>query len=784
MKKRQLLPLIMISLLSTESNAQFKRFRSKTRFKNKAPSVTQPKMPEVADEVQEPVKEEESTPSSDYFGRKTGNSGIEKNKKESKYVNLNPETAFGPEIVTSFDFPNADIMQVTKHMQRLTGINLILDKDVKGKISISAPTAITVGDAWKAYLAALNMNGYTLVKSGAFYKIIHNRDVRYAPTKIYTGTYTPNTENYVMRVLPLRHIDAVEVTRTFRPFMSRYGRLLELKQTNTIIIADTGANINRLVKLINFLDVPGHEESLQIIKVQYSSAEEIAKMLDQILKGNSRGSRTSTSKTKTAKNIKVIAEKRTNSLIAMVNNDDGKMLKNLVKKLDVPLIAKGSGRIHVYYLNYGDAESLAKTLTNLVSNSKQSRSSRSSRRSSRFTNTSSSGSIFNDDVKISADKPNNALVVTASPTDYLTIKTVLTKLDVPRDQVYIEGLIMETSIDKVRSFGTSIIGAYGSGAAQRAGFDGTGKMVDFLSGNFTSLGGLFVGGGSGAKVEIPGPAGNVTVNTVNGLISAIASHSTTNVLATPQILVLDNTDGTFEIGEEVPIPSNTNTANGSTQTTFDYKQISLKLKITPQINKVTRFIKLKIDQKADDFSGKTFGNSSVPGKTIRAAQTTVVVRDRDTIAMGGLMRDKESESINKVPLLGDIPVLGWLFKSKNKTVVKTNMLFFLTPKILSSYEKTAAATGAELINRRNTHLKEAVGGDIPNKTTTKALYDKFQRQKKGPLYDKEDQQNEFLRNNQDSVKFEAPDYKNIINGIQKNGKKLSAGMNGTINTEG
>src|SRR5690606_20474685 len=204
-----------------------------------------------------------------------------------KFVNLNPETAFGPEIVTSFDFPETDILNLTSHMQKLTGINLILDIDVKGKVSITAPTAITVGDAWKAYLAALNMAGYTLVKSGAFYKVINARDVRYVPTKIYTGAYTPDTEAHIMKVIALKNVDASEIARNFRPFMSRYGRIIDIKQTNTVIASDAGTNINRLEKMIKFLDVPGHEDSLHIIPVKNSSAQEIAKLLDTILKGNS-----------------------------------------------------------------------------------------------------------------------------------------------------------------------------------------------------------------------------------------------------------------------------------------------------------------------------------------------------------------------------------------------------------------------------------------------------------------------------------------------------------------
>ena len=236
--------MIIYSLSASVSYGQFNDFKSKSKFNsNKAQGFS------------------DDANNAKAFGNRTEKIPA---APSSKYVNLNLETAFGPEIVENFDFPESDIMELTKHMQQLTGINLILDKDVKGKVSITAPTPITVGDAWKAYLAALNMAGFTLVQSGAFYKIINARDVRYVPTKIYTGSYTPETESHIMKVMALKNVDAAEISRNFRPFMSRYGRIIDIKQTNTIIISDTGANIVRLEKLIKFLDVPGYEAVSQI----------------------------------------------------------------------------------------------------------------------------------------------------------------------------------------------------------------------------------------------------------------------------------------------------------------------------------------------------------------------------------------------------------------------------------------------------------------------------------------------------------------------------------------
>ncbi len=733
---------------------------------------------EVADEGSDSFEEGSGggSGSSDAFGRKRAGSQSP-TKTDKKYVNLNPETAFGPEVVTSFDFPNVSILDLTKHMQKLTGLNLILDKDIKGKISISSPTPITIGDAWKAYLQALSINGYSLVKSGAFYTIVNNRDIRYSPTTMYTGTYTPNTENYVMQIIPLKYVNSREVANSFRPFMSRYGRIIEIKQTNTVIVQETGTHINRLMKLIKFIDIPGHEESLQIIKVRNSSAQEIATLLDKILKnGSGAGGAAranpvgSSSGSSSQSNIsRIIAEPRTNSIIAMANSDGARELRGLIEKLDVKVVAAGSGQIHVYYLNYGDSEALSKTLSSLVGNAARPGTTGGlARFTSPSSGTATTATLFNSEVKITSDKENNALVVTASPTDYETVKAVIAQLDIPRDQVYVEGLMMETQVTRGQGFGISLIGAYGSGGTQKVGYGNTNDLLSLMTNNITNLSGLFLGGGIGRKVDLKTPdGGTVQINSVNGLITAIAQSSGTNVLATPQILTMDNVEGTFESGEQVPTSEITNATNGSSQTTTKLQKVALTLKITPQINKVTRFVKLKIDQKIEDFSGRPLASNTTGGAAtvLRQLVTTVVVRDKDTIAMGGLMRDKETNVVNKVPLLGDIPVLGWLFKNTTKSVEKVNLLFFMTPKILASYEKTNAENVKDLLNRRQSHLKNMVGDDDAFSTTVKSLYDKAKKQGEGPLYDTSETEKYKDRNQAigvDALEGNVPDYQNII----------------------
>lgn len=780
-------------LVNSTAHAQFNKYRSQTKFNTGRPPVTDPSMaqpetnsmteedaaavlrtatPEaptapidnapVADSAFETDSEDDANETT--FGDRPSPE-LNAQPKKAQYVNLNPETAFGPEIVQSFDFPDTDIMEITRHMQKLTGINLILDKDVKGKVSIIAPTPITVGDAWKAYLAALNMAGYSLIKTGAFYKVINARDIRYTPTKIYTGNYTPDTENYVMRVISLKHVSAAEIARNFRPFMSRYGRIIDIKQTNTIIIADTGSNINRLAKMVKFLDVTGHEEALQIVKVRNSSAQEIAKLLDNILKGGSGGtagrpgaatprfSTAGSGSESTSVISRIIAEPRTNSIIAMANAEGAKQLKELINKLDVKLISSGSNRVHVYYLNYGDSEELSKTLSSIVTGAVAGGAGGAAGGASRFSSLSgpSENPIFSAEVKITSDKNNNALVVTASPTDWLTLKDVIGRLDIPRDQVYVEGLILEANVNKLRSFGVEYAGAYGQGNVQRAGLtnQGNSDLLNLLtSGVPTALGGFFAGVGIGPTRTINAPNGTaggttpIKVNAVNAFIKAIASHASTNILATPQILALDNVEATFEVGETQPVRNATITT-GIQNFSSTNQEAKLSLKITPQINKVTRFVKLKINQKIDDFIAGTnadAANGLGRPTTTRTAITEVMVRDRDTIAMGGLLRDTEQVTNTKIPVLGDIPVLGWLFKNKTRTIQKVNILFFMTPKILSPYTKTAASNTKEVLTKRGENMKEMFEEDNkdPNQKLSDSLIEKLDKQAAGPLYDKAD----------------------------------------------
>ena len=293
-------------------------------------------------------------------------------------------------------------------------------------------------------------------------------------------------------------------------------------------------------------------------------------------------------------------------------------------------------------------------------------------------------------------------------------------------------------------------------------------MLALLTNSITSLGGMF--GFQAGEIEMNIGGNKVKVGSINGLIKAIVTNSNTNVLATPQILALDNTEAIFSMGESVPVRNETITPTGQS---FNYKpqEAKLKLKITPQINKVTRFIKLQIEQEIQDFAEEYKDQTGGLATSESSAATTVVVRDRDTVAMGGLMRDKDTVTESKVPLLGDIPILGWLFRNKSRDVVKVNMLMFMTPRILANYQKDAARNTRGILERRAEHLKDVTNNDDDAfEATVKELYDKSKKQEEGPLYDLEEGQRYLKENEKPGIgnsEASVPNYKEIVQKVQE-----------------
>lgn len=638
------------------------------------------------------------------------------------------EPANAKDMVENFDYPDAEILDVTKAIAKLTGKNFIYNpQDIKGRISVVSQTPITVGDAWNAYLTALNMKNFALVPSGKYLRIERVANAKEKQTPIYTdGKKSPNNDEFITRVIPLRYIDATEFETAFRLWIPREARMQAYAQTNTLIITDTASHINRIVELVNLLDVAGYQESLVVMQVKNSVAKDIARLIEQILNDSRTGSagntfgqprpqpafgasaRSTRGRAGGSTISKIIADDRTNSLIVKANAAGILEIRALVRRLDQKTpVADGSGKIHVIQLQFTDAETLAKTLQSITTGSGPNRN---QPRTFPVFGEQQNAAVFQSDIKISADKTTQSLVVIASPQDWASLKKVIETLDVPRDQVFIEALLLEMTVNRDDAYGTSFVSA-----SSGIGLPSASNSLQSLLTGVPLMSGFVLGfkkGGQKADVKV----GDQTykVNSLNGLLELIQGNTDANVVATPQIIALDNEDATIEISEETKLPSVTTTNQGVAESfTTDTAQLILKVK--PQINKASNFVKLDIDQKLENFDPTNVPfqlQGKVLGKNKRSTITKVIVQDEDTVVISGLMRDSYQEITKKVPILGDIPLLGWLFKNNKVTKKKTNLLVFITPKIIKQYDSIRKVLTNKLAEREE-FVRENVGSKDP-----------------------------------------------------------------------
>lgn len=649
-----------------------------------------------------------------------------------------------PKKIKSFDYPNADILEVIKAISKLTGKNFIIDNNIRGKITIIAPSEITVAEAYKAFLSALAINGYTIVPSGRFLKIRPIQEAKKDSIELYPGQYFPDSDELITRIMKLKYINAAEVEKQLRALSSKGGEITSYAPTNSLIITDLGASVERIAGIIEQLDVPGFEEKLVVIPIANANAREIADLIEEIISGGqSSRSRFSsgvprfrrsqpaqpTSRGSGAASYSLVRpDARTNSIIVVGNGAGIARIRQLVKQLDIKLRPEDSGGVYVYYLQHGLAEKVATVLNGLAAES----SSRSAaalrnrtRRSGSFNNTAATASqgVFGGDVKVTADSENNALIITASKQDYEVVKDLLKKIDIPRDQVFVETIVMEMSADKATNWGLDYYTfAEGTDGIGRLGFR-SGSVLDLI--NIDADRGGVLSFGHGKKVSItPLPGKTIEVPNLVGLVKFIKQHGGGNVLSTPQITALDNEEALIEVGRKVPVSKNTSVTQVGEQTSYERENVNITLKLTPFISPDTDVVKMKIDQSvANVVPEKPVGftdKDSVASVATKKIQTSIVVNSGDTAVLGGLMTDREAESVTKVPILGDIPILGWLFKSSRKEKQKRNLVVFITPKILRSQKDSADLLDKKLSDRIK-FIQRNMSGRDPHGSTIDEL---------------------------------------------------------------
>ena len=641
----------------------------------------------------------------------SGHSSVLKGSQKSKFANAAPEEINDqnfPETIESFDFPNVEITDVIKAISELTGKNFIIDPSVRGKITIVAPSKITVAEAYKAFLSALAINSYTIVPSGSFLKIKSARNAQRDSIETYSGAYYPTADQMITKIIHLKHIQADVVSRELRILPSKDGEMMPYPPTNSLIISDYGSNIDRIMKIINQLDVASFEEQLEVIGIRWAKVKDLAELLDRIINKGEKSNRnavgggfssgvprfsstsSSTAKTQSA-NFMAIPDERTNSLVIVGNKAGIIRVKKLVAQLDFKVRPEEAGGVYVYYVKHGEAEKIAQTLQGVAKDAGPKSVATAGGANSVLSPmgaglASVQEGFFGGDVKITADKNTNALVITASKQDYESVLNILKQLDIRRDQVFVETIIMEMSLSDNLETGAGFYQFYEPSG--KVGFSTSqsdaSSFLNPLSGGSAILG---FAGSKSVTVKNPVDGKDMVLPNLIGFINFIKGFSRTNVLSTPSIIAVDNQEAEISVGDKVvtrmKVTPGTNGATALSEPEMEDALIELKIK--PFISPQSKTIRMEVQQKSAQLSSikvPKFFEGQVQPLAKRSIKTNIIVNEGDTAVLGGLMKDEEVETIKKVPLLGDLPIIGWLFKGKSSEKKKVNMLVFLTPKII------------------------------------------------------------------------------------------------------
>jgi general secretion pathway protein D len=602
------------------------------------------------------------------------------------------ETQDGKQYVT-MDFDGVDIKVFVKFIADITGKNFILDDKVAGKVTVISPRKMSLDEAYQVFLSVLDVNGYGTVTNGGVTKIVRAADAITKSLDTVTGSPQKREDVLVTQIIQLKHVDANDMKTLFTPLLSRgSSQLLAYPQSNVLIITDTRSNIKKITEILDIIDKSGFGQEFRIFSLSYASAVDLSTKLGDILSEDStdRAQRIRSARTQGAvsqrSSAKIIPYERTNSIIVLASAIEMTEIASLIKKLDIPT-PSGKEDIHVYYLQYANAEDLAKVLTDMPAPDKASAAISPEGVPGARGGFSSSQQ---KDFKISFDKETNSLIVYANPDAYQSILETIKYLDIPRKQVYVKAIIMEVNTNEDFKVGVewSAFEDFTYDGGERTGgvFGRTGS--NFIT-NLSDLpsGALF--GVVGDAITINRNGTEITFPNMTSFINAMAQDTKVNILSTPQIITLDNKEAEITVGANVPYVTreDTDTTNiDRTIRTYDYRDVGVMLKFTPQINQ-QGWVRLELFQENTSLVAGQGADEFAPTTLKRSAKTTVTVKDGATMVIGGLIGDSVTFGENRVPLLGRIPLLGYLFKSKTKKYEKTNLYIFLTPQIIDTEQK-------------------------------------------------------------------------------------------------
>jgi general secretion pathway protein D len=629
------------------------------------------------------------------------------------------------------------------------------------KVTVVAPELITPEEAYRLFLGALESSGLTVEHSGKFERIVETAKIKtMGGIPVYgEGADVPTGESYITRLIHVENVDPNEVAQVLSRIKGEQGDIVVFAPQNALIITDLGSNINRMMKVLREIDQPGAGEKVWIISLRNTAATEMAQKLGEIFQVQQAGKKgggapppaPGAPKPKvgdlTAEMIisKIIPDERSNQLIVIATERSYQRVKRMVDQLDRE-ISDSQGRIHVYYCENANCDELAQTVgavtgvqVNIASGGAGGRQRRQGAapapapapQGGQGQAQGIQNLLFEGEVRINFDRPTNSLIVVSSLKDYQALRRVIERLDSPRKQVFVEAMILEVTLDKSRELGASF---HGAKPFSIPGLDDKSLAVGglnpaktlFPAGALTEtmLAGVLgpvldpdeaknLGAASTATLDIP---------SFGVLIKALQTNSDVDVLSNPHLLIMNNEDGEISVGSRVPFPVSTFGLGGGAAPggaspipgfagvssffpNVQREKVALELKLTPHVNEHD-MVRLEVDEKISELAP---GASNLgPSTSERTAKTIVVAKDQQTILIGGLMSDKVINTVTKIPLLGDIPLLGFFFRSSTKKIVKTNLIIALTPYVITDMSDLRRVLEKKMKERRE--FVERYGG--------------------------------------------------------------------------
>ncbi|MGL4471962.1 MAG: GspD family T2SS secretin variant ExeD [Aeromonas hydrophila] len=573
----------------------------------------------------------------------------------------------------SASFKNADIEEFINTVGKNLNKTIIIEPSVRGKINVRSYDLLNEDQYYQFFLSVLDVYGFAVVPmDNGVLKVVRSKDAKTSAIPVVDESNPGSGDEMVTRVVPVRNVSVRELAPLLRQLNDNAGggNVVHYDPSNVLLITGRAAVVNRLVEVVRRVDKAGDQE-VDIVKLKYASAGEMVRLVTNLNKdGNNQGGNTSLLLAP-----KVVADERTNSVVVSGEPKARARIIQMVHQLDRDLQSQGNTR--VFYLKYGKAKDLVEVLKGVSS------SIEADKKGGAATTTGGGGaSIGGGKLAISADETTNALVITAQPDVMAELEQVVAKLDIRRAQVLVEAIIVEIADGDGLNLGVQWANTNGGGtqftdtnlpigsvaiAAKDYKDNGNTDSLSKLAGGFNGMAAGFYKGNWAA------------------LVTALSTNTKSDILSTPSIVTMDNKEASFNVGQEVPVQSGSQSSTTSDQVfnTIERKTVGTKLVVTPQINEGDSVL-LNIEQEVSSVAQKQATGTADLGPTFdtRTIKNAVLVKSGETVVLGGLMDEQNQEKVSKVPLLGDIPVLGYLFRSTTNTTSKRNLMVFIRPTIL------------------------------------------------------------------------------------------------------